>query len=86
MRRTSVSLPTKKVAHDPHEKPDRYAHIPNGRAGLFATMKAAFVSQSQKTRWAKTAAIVFTICVLFYWLSPRGVEVYNEGMPSPKAP
>lgn len=37
------------------------------------------MSQSQKTRWVKTTAIVLSICLLFYWLSPRGVEVYNEG-------
>ena len=37
------------------------------------------MSQSQKTRWVKTAAIVFSLLALFYWLSPSGVEIYNDG-------
>ncbi|PNY27749.1 Guanosine diphosphatase [Tolypocladium capitatum] len=77
MRRTSVSLPTKHVAHDPHEKPDRYE--PDSRSqGLLSTMKEAWMSQSQKMRWIKTAAIAFTVVLMFWWLSPRGVEVHNE--------
>ncbi|KND93784.1 putative guanosine-diphosphatase, partial [Tolypocladium ophioglossoides CBS 100239] len=79
MRRTSVSLPTKHVAHDPHEKPDRYELNLNSRSqGLLSTMKEAWMSQSQKTRWIKTAAIAFTVVLMFWWLSPRGVEVHSE--------
>ncbi|POR39204.1 Guanosine diphosphatase [Tolypocladium paradoxum] len=77
MRRTSVSLPTKQVAHDPHEKPDRY-ELNSRSQGLLSTMKEAWMSQSQKTRWIKTAAIAFAVVLMFWWLSPRGVEVYNE--------
>lgn len=38
-------------------------------------MKEVFVSQSQKARWMKTGAILFGIVCLFFWLSPRGVQV-----------
>ncbi|GAB0133788.1 hypothetical protein EsDP_00002184 [Epichloe bromicola] len=76
MRKQSVSLPTKQVVYDPHEKPDRYGDNPP--RGAFSKMKEQWMSQSQKTRWVKTAAIAFTVCLLFYWLSPRGVDVYNE--------
>jgi len=37
------------------------------------------MSQSQKTRYIKTGVIAFTVLLLFWWLSPRGVEVYNGG-------
>lgn len=78
MSRSFVSLPTKQVANDPFEKPDRYQ--PRARAsGIIGAMKESFLSQSQKARWSKTAAIVFTVLCLFYWFSPRGVEVYKEG-------
>jgi hypothetical protein len=40
------------------------------------------MTQSQRTRWIKTAAIVFAIVTLFYFISPKGVEVYHEGTPS----
>jgi guanosine-diphosphatase len=36
------------------------------------------MTQSQRTRWIKTAAIVFAIVTLFYFISPKGVEVYHE--------
>jgi guanosine-diphosphatase len=77
MRKQSVSLPTKHIVHDPHEKPDRYGdEYPQG---VLAKMKEQWMSQPQRTRWIKTAAIVLSVCLLFYWLSPRGVDVYNEG-------
>lgn len=76
MRRTSVSLPTKQPAHDPHEKRARYKPQ---EVEIFAGLKAVWMSQAQKTRWAKTAAIIFAVVALFYWLSPRGVDIYNEG-------
>ncbi|KAK5993648.1 putative guanosine-diphosphatase [Cladobotryum mycophilum] len=79
MRRTSVSLPTKNVAFDPYEKRDRYDNNPN--QGVFATMKEAFMSQSQKSRWIKTGALVLTIICLFYWLSPSGVDIHHDSVP-----
>ncbi|KAH8891353.1 nucleoside phosphatase GDA1/CD39 [Thozetella sp. PMI_491] len=76
MRRTSVSLPTKHIAHDPHEKPDRYGH--GHRApGFFAKMQAAWMSQSQRMRYLKTCAIILTILFLFYYFSPSGVDIYT---------
>jgi guanosine-diphosphatase len=81
MRRTSVSLPTKQVAYDPHEKPDRYRFIPK-KQGLFSRMKESVITQAQRTRWIKTAAIVLAIVTLFYFMSPRGVEIYKEGTDS----
>ncbi|KAM0561894.1 hypothetical protein ACHAPJ_003065 [Fusarium lateritium] len=75
--RTTTSPPSKLAVFDPHEKPDRYKFKPK-RHGLFARMKESFMSQSQRTRWIKTAAIVFAIVTLFYFISPKGVEVYNE--------
>ncbi|PHH90923.1 hypothetical protein CDD83_2261 [Cordyceps sp. RAO-2017] len=77
MRRTSVSLPTKHVAHDPYEKPGRYQPDQQSQ-GLLATMKETWITSSQRTRWLRTAAVVFAVILLFWWLSPRGVEVYNE--------
>lgn len=77
MRRTSVSLPTKQVAHDPHEKTDRYRPS-HRKQGLFASMKETMLSQSQKSRWVKTGTLVLILFCLFYWLSPTGVEVYNK--------
>ncbi|GJN85692.1 guanosine-diphosphatase [Purpureocillium lilacinum] len=47
-------------------------------------MKETFMSQSQKTRYIKTGVIAFTVLLLFWWLSPRGVEVYNGGASHPK--
>jgi len=79
MRRTSVSLPTKHVARDPHEKPDRYDE--HGREpGIMARMQTAWMSQSQRARYLKTGAILFTVFLLFFYFSPSGVEIYNGGM------
>ena len=70
--------PTSKRSDDPHEKPGRYQ--PKSRKpGFFAKMKESWASQSQKTRYFKTTAIVFTIICLFYWLSPSGVAVQPSG-------
>lgn len=83
MRRTSVSLPTKHVAQDPHEKPDRYDdHRDHNQAGLFSQVQAVFMSQTRNARWLKTVAIVFTVVLVFYWVSPRGVHVYRDGKDS----
>ncbi|KAK0719793.1 nucleoside phosphatase family-domain-containing protein [Lasiosphaeris hirsuta] len=79
MRRTSVSLPTKHIAHDPHEKPDRY-DLEHGREpGLLARMQSSWSSQSQRARYLKTSAIVFVVFLIFYYLSPSGVDLYHEG-------
>jgi len=79
MRRTSVSLPTKHIAHDPHEKPDRYDGESGREDGLFARMHSAWVSQSQRARYIKTGAIIFVVFLLFFYFSPSGVEIYNGG-------
>lgn len=71
-----MSLPTKQIAHDPFEKPARY--YPGQQLGFFASVKAVWMSQAQKARWVKTAAIVFVLLVFFYWVSPKGVDIYNE--------
>lgn len=73
MRRTSVSLPTNKIAHDPHEKPARYGtHY--RRRGLLG--KAAdLMQQAKQTRWLKAAALLLACFTLFYYLSPSGVEI-----------
>ncbi|KAI3557533.1 GDA1/CD39 family protein [Colletotrichum abscissum] len=76
MRRTSVSLPTKQPARDPHEKPGRFAPAQRN-TGLFAAFRD--MSQAQKTRWMRTGAIAFFVVFLFWYLSPRGVNVYNGG-------
>lgn len=72
-----MSLPTKQVAYDPHEKTDRY-YPSHRKQGLFASMKDTMLSQSQKSRWLKTGTLVLILFCLFYWLSPTGVEVYNK--------
>lgn len=89
MRRTSVSLPTKQVARDPYEKAGRY-DTPYGRhqhhrdAGILERAKTAWMNQTQKARWLKTTGIVVFLIFLFYYLSPRGVDVY-QGSRSPSA-
>ncbi|KAI1469783.1 guanosine-diphosphatase [Daldinia caldariorum] len=75
MRRTSVSLPTKQVRHDPHEKPARY-DSGHRELGIVEKLQAT-MNQAQKTRWLKTTAIVVFLVFLFYYISPRGVEVYK---------
>src|SRR3954467_11132292 len=78
MRRTSVSLPTKNVAHDPHEKPDRY-YRNHREPSVFMKMQSAWVNQSQRARYIETGAIVFVVFCLFYLFSPSGVDIYNGG-------
>ncbi|TQV91093.1 guanosine-diphosphatase [Cordyceps javanica] len=74
--------PTSQRSHDPHEKPGRY-QPKNRKQGFFANMKESWASQSQKTRYFKTTAIVFAIICLFYWLSPSGVPVQPSVTKSP---
>ncbi|TPX17278.1 uncharacterized protein E0L32_012245 [Thyridium curvatum] len=76
MRRTSVSLPTNKIAHDPHEKRDRYQANHQG-AGILEKA-SAIMSQAKQARWLKTTAILLTVVFLFYYFSPSGVDLYHE--------
>jgi guanosine-diphosphatase len=79
MRRTSVSLPTRNVAHDPHEKPNRYTSK-GARVRAASTLervKAAWMTQSQRSRYLKTGGILLFVIFLFYYLSPSGADVYN---------
>lgn len=80
MRRTSVSLPTRNVAHDPHEKPARYMTkgASNGAVGTVEKIKTAWMTQSQRSRYLKTGGILLFVVFLFYWLSPSGSDVYSE--------
>lgn len=80
MRRTSVSLPTKHVARDPHEKPGRYGADSRGDHGLMAKMQSAWMSQTQRARYVKTGAIVFVVILLFFYFSPSGVDLHSAGM------
>ncbi|KAI1104900.1 guanosine-diphosphatase [Jackrogersella minutella] len=79
MRRTSVSLPTKQVHHDPHEKPGRY-DSGHRELGIVEKLQSGTMNQAQKTRWLKTTAIVVFIVLLFYYFSPKGVDIYNNGV------
>jgi guanosine-diphosphatase len=83
MRRTSVSLPTtRNVAYDSHEKPARYnPRLSGGRNNsTLAKIKAAWMTQSQRSRYLKTGGILLFVVFLFYFFSSRGGAVYNEGM------
>ncbi|CAN8095203.1 unnamed protein product [Discula destructiva] len=81
MRRTSVSLPTKQVAHDPYEKPDRYGRQ-RRQTGILEILKDGMMSQAQKARWVKTTAVVFLVLCAMYYFAPAGVSVYQGGPPS----
>lgn len=78
MRRTSVSLPTKHIAYDPHEKPDRYDST-SRQPTLRARMQSAWASQSQRARYLKAGAIIFVVFLVFYCFSPSGADLYHEG-------
>ncbi|KAH8664071.1 nucleoside phosphatase family-domain-containing protein [Xylariales sp. PMI_506] len=80
MRRTSVSLPTKHSARDPHEKPGRYdssSHMNRQNGRFLEKLQGGTMNQAQKTRWLKTTAIVVFLVFLFYYLSPKGVDIYQ---------
>ncbi|TVY34985.1 putative guanosine-diphosphatase [Lachnellula occidentalis] len=85
MRRTSVSLPTRNVAHDPHEKPARYntKGASNSAVAILEKAKAAYMTQSQRSRYLKTGGILLFIVFLFYYLSPSGVDVHNGAAEKP---
>lgn len=40
------------------------------------------MSQTQKARWLKTGAILCLVVIGFLWLSPKGVDMYNNGVSS----
>ncbi len=77
MRRTSVSLPTNKIARDPHEKPARYGTHPR-QHGILDRV-TGWMSQAKQTRWIKATAVLLTIFFLFYYFSPSGVDLYHGG-------
>jgi guanosine-diphosphatase len=82
MRRTSVSLPTRNVAHDPHEKAARYSTkgAKNSAAGTVEKIQTAWMTQSQRSRYLKTGGILLFVIFLFYYLSPSGTYVVKEGV------
>jgi len=77
MRRTSVSLPTNKIASDPHEKPARYGSH-HRQVGVLGRI-TGWMAQAKQARWLKTIAICMTFVFLFYYFSPTGVDLYNGG-------
>lgn len=80
MRRTSVSLPTRNVAYDPHEKPARYNKGANtSAAATLEKIKIAWMTQSQRSRYLKTGGVLLLVVFLFYYLSPRGTDIYTGG-------
>ncbi|KAL1887737.1 Guanosine-diphosphatase [Sporothrix stenoceras] len=81
MRRTSVSLPTNKRAHDPHEKPARYGVHPHQLSILERT--TAWMAQAKQTRWIKAVAVLSAVFFLFYYFSPQGVDLYRGVSSSP---
>ncbi|KFY38361.1 hypothetical protein V494_04389 [Pseudogymnoascus sp. VKM F-4513 (FW-928)] len=77
MRRISVSLPTRNSQRDPHEKLARYGPPP-GASTLktkIDSVKTAWMTQSQRSRYLKTGGILLFIVFLFYYLAPKGVHV-----------
>ncbi|OBT56224.1 hypothetical protein VE04_02683 [Pseudogymnoascus sp. 24MN13] len=77
MRRISVSLPTRNSQRDPHEKLARYG-TPPGASTLktkIDSVKTAWMTQSQRSRYMKTGSILLFIVFLFYYLAPKGVHV-----------
>jgi guanosine-diphosphatase len=81
MRRTSVSLPTRNVAHDPHEKAARYSAkgARKSAAGTLENIRTAWMTQSQRSRYLKTGGILLFVVFLFYYISPSGTYVAKEG-------
>ena len=82
MRRTSVSLPTRNVVYDPYEKAARYKTKSggNGSAGILEKTKIVWMTQSQRARYLKSGGLLLFIFFLFYYLGPKGTEVYRGGM------
>jgi guanosine-diphosphatase len=60
-----LSLPTKQVAHDPHEKRARYGSRRN--PGLWGQIKAVWMSQGQMARYFKTGVILVALLFSTYY-------------------
>lgn len=76
MRRTSVSLPTRRAHFDPYEKVARYEN-PQGTSSLkanFTRAKTAWMSQSPRSRYLKTGGILLFIIAIFYFLAPKAAH------------
>ncbi|KAI9891193.1 MAG: Guanosine-diphosphatase [Vezdaea aestivalis] len=72
MRRQSVSLPTQNnPSRDPFEKPDRHLHSGSGPSPLYR----GAMSQSQRARYLKVAAIISVLFLLFFVFSPKDNRV-----------
>ncbi|EKD19574.1 uncharacterized protein L3040_002548 [Drepanopeziza brunnea f. sp. 'multigermtubi'] len=77
MRRTSVSLPTRNApAFDPFEKPNRYTTTGANKsaAAKLESIKTAWMTQSQRSRYLKTGGVLVFIVFLIYYLSPSGTD------------
>lgn len=67
-RRRSVSLP-----NDPFEKANRHQRTnghANGSTGVVDNIKGALMTQSQRSRYLKTGAILAFILLLLFFLAP----------------
>ncbi len=68
-RRSSVQLPSR---NDPYEKPDR--HTSSGKTHQFESMQekaqAAWMNQSQRSRYVKTGCLLAFLILVIYYISP----------------
>lgn len=66
-RRRSVSLPTRNPFHDPYEKADRHTGIgsANGHSLGAGSLKNAWMTQSQRSRYLKIGGVVIFFFFLF---------------------
>ncbi|MCJ1309726.1 Guanosine-diphosphatase [Agyrium rufum] len=94
-RRRSVSLPTRNNQSDPFEKPDR--HSPGGsptgsynHSSLnFESMRDAWMTQSQRSRYVKTGGVIAFVFFLLFLLSPYDgskVKGFGQGGQSASGP
>ncbi|QDS77158.1 Guanosine-diphosphatase [Venturia effusa] len=68
-RTSSVSLPTRNVASDHYEKPDRHTSN-DSDAGSFVQNGA--MNHGQRARYIKWGALVTVVLFLFFYLAPSG--------------
>ncbi|MCJ1296908.1 Guanosine-diphosphatase [Xylographa carneopallida] len=73
-RRRSVTLPTRNGHHDPFEKTKRHTSngLANGPAGAVESLKAVWMTQSQRARYLRAGGIIAVFVFLFFLLSPNG--------------
>ncbi|KAI9769007.1 MAG: Guanosine-diphosphatase [Geoglossum umbratile] len=84
-RRQSISLPTRSAVDDPYEKPNRHSGQSPVNGGANAWM-----TQSQRSRYIKTAGLIALVLLAFFYLSPsrdfgdivRGHGNHPEGVES----